>query len=104
MTIGIDLSKNTIDMILYLFDKEKVTKECSPLGKLSYYAVIWYLRDIKFVFEDGVNENNQKIWKLSPLGRRIAFNLSEIRRELNYGREKTNNDESEGNEGQSLDS
>ena len=77
--------RSTIEFIIWMYDTKKVTKsECPFFG---FYLHVWHLRDMGLVKENGLNDKNQKIWELTPLGREIAKKFKEIEEMMINGKE-----------------
>lgn len=50
-----------------------VTKRSQPFYHgLGYYMTVWDLRDAGVIAEDGTNEGNEKMWKLTEKGVKLA--------------------------------
>jgi hypothetical protein len=71
-----DWRRSTIEFIIWMYDSRKVTKSDCPF--FGFYIHIWGLRDMGIVKEDGLNDKNQKIWKLTSIGIEIAKRFKEI--------------------------
>lgn len=79
MSMGnLKLSSPSISVLIELFKNGKITNSKSGLYRMAYYTIIWYLKDRKLITCKGVNENNEKIWGLTELGKSIAFHVNEI--------------------------
>jgi len=62
----------------------KITrKEQDMYDAIRYYIMMSYLKKNELVICDGINDYNEKIWKLTPKGEKVVDILSELRRELN---------------------
>lgn len=59
--------------ILHIFNRGFITKKTQNIFHgLGYYMMIWSLRDNKIVYEDGVNVDNEKVWRLTEKGKKIG--------------------------------
>lgn len=73
------LSRNQLQLLIEMFEKKKVTSATQKtFWRYAFYMNIASLRDIGLVQEDGVNENNQKVWVLSEKGHKVAGFLKQI--------------------------
>jgi predicted transcriptional regulator len=75
----IPLNERTINFIMLLRKKGGITKKNAGMGFMSYYSLIWKLRDVGLVYENGIDKSNQKIWSLTNKGERLAGLLDNIR-------------------------
>ena len=72
------LSQTVSDFILHIYKNKFVTKKTQKFfWGMGYYSMVWRLRDDGIAFEDGVTQNNEKIWKLTKKGLDIAKLLFE---------------------------
>lgn len=76
------LTNKVIEFILLIKqNKGKITKdEQKFFDSVRYYVMINYLYKNGLIYCDGVNnENNQKIWKFTEKGTKLAMLLEEIK-------------------------
>jgi hypothetical protein len=77
-TKQLKLSPPTIDILLGLYRKGTITNSKSGLYRMTFYPIIWYLKDRGIVKCNGVEGKNEKIWILTDKGKQVAFHLCEI--------------------------
>jgi hypothetical protein len=66
-------SEKMHEFVLHISKRGFVTKKSQDFfGSMGYYMAIWNLRDAGMIKEDGFDESNQKIWKLTPNGNKLA--------------------------------
>lgn len=72
----LQLTNKVRKFILKTFDEGYITKKSSKMS--GFYFVAWHCRDNRILRVDGVDGNNQKKWKLTSKGKRIASLLKQI--------------------------
>lgn len=74
------LTDSARTFIEYVKKTGQVTKKTQSFYHgLGYYLMIWNLRDMGILAEDGTNANNEKIWRLTDKGTEVAGLLKKIR-------------------------
>jgi DNA-binding PadR family transcriptional regulator len=56
----------------------EITNSKSSFYKAHYYTVIWYLKKVGIVECFGVDEANEKRWRLTEKGKQLAIHLKAI--------------------------
>jgi len=74
----IKLTNQSIETIIYLFTHGEITNSKSALYKMQYYTIMWYLKKVGVVECIGVDDNNEKRWKLTDKGKVLASHLYDI--------------------------
>jgi len=73
-------SERVRQFVLLIFKHGAVTKKTQSLyGTHNYYLAIWNLRDAGMIVEDGVDESNQKVWRLTEKGLRLAKLFADLK-------------------------
>lgn len=72
------LTNQSIETILYMLSHGEITNSKSPLYKMQYYTIMWYLKKVGVVECIGVDDNNEKKWKLTERGKILASHLLDI--------------------------
>lgn len=74
------LSDSAREFVEYVRKAGQVTKKTQSFYRgLGYYMMVWNLRDLGILAEDGKNKNNEKIWRLTDKGVEVAEFLKKIR-------------------------
>jgi predicted transcriptional regulator len=67
------LSGLIVDFLLDVKKKGFVTKKSQKIfSGIGYYLAVWKLRDMGFLYNDGITSGNEKIWKLTEKGKALA--------------------------------
>jgi predicted transcriptional regulator len=74
----IKLTPPSVEMIIYMKNHGELTNSRSSLFKMQYYTIIWYLKKVGVVECIGVDDNNEKRWKLTEKGCKLAGHIEEI--------------------------
>jgi predicted transcriptional regulator len=77
-TERIKLTGHTTATLLYLYKNKRITNSKSNLFRTIYYTVISYLKKTGMVEIEGIDEHNEKIWRLTENGEKLAFHLNAI--------------------------
>lgn len=78
-----EFTNKIITFILHIYKNKdyKVMKSLQKLDTISYYMMINYLKDEGIVVQTGM-QNQQKVWRLTPRGIKVAKLLSELKNEM----------------------
>lgn len=90
-----NLKEKDIDLLIQIQKKGHMTKEDSDCSGFQYYPSIWRLRDLKLITMNGIENNNQKIWKLSDKGTRMCEYFIMIKNILEDKNEREQRNEGE---------
>jgi len=67
------LSKQLIDFLILIKKKGSITKRTQNMFRgFGYYLAMWRFRDEGLVYNNGVNNRNEKVWKLTKKGQQLA--------------------------------
>lgn len=74
-----EFSHRAKELILHIDKYGFVTKDTKPfLSSWRFYNYLWILRDFRIIEVDGINDNHQKRWCLTGLGKEVAKHLKAI--------------------------
>lgn len=78
-----EFTNKIIGFLLHIYKNKdfKVMKSTQKLDTISYYMMINYLKDEGIVLQTGMY-NQQKVWRLTPRGIRVAKLLVELKKEM----------------------
>jgi hypothetical protein len=85
-TKKIKLSSPSVNFILEMYRKGKMTNSESGLFRMSFYTIVWYLKSTGIVECDGVTSNNEKVWVLTNKGKKLANHIIDIDRLFEEGK------------------
>jgi hypothetical protein len=90
-TERIKLTGHTTATLLYLYRNKRITNSKSNLFRMTFYTVVSYLKKTGIIEIEGVDEHNEKIWRLTDKGEKLAGHLNEIEKLLGgeYGETTT---------------
>lgn len=77
-TEHIKLTGHTTATLLYLYRNKRITNSKSTLFRMTFYTVISYLKKTGIIEIEGVDEHNEKIWRLTDRGEKLASHLNAI--------------------------
>ncbi len=85
----VHLTQKVMNFLLIIRENGgKITrKEQDMYDAVRYYIMVSYLRKNELITCDGVDDNNQKIWKFTQKGEKVADIIEDLRRTL-YGEHK----------------
>jgi predicted transcriptional regulator len=75
----LQLTRKVIDFILKIDKEGSITKKGSELNTLSYYSLVWFLRDMDLIDATKINDTNEKKWELNEKGKQVAEHLKAIK-------------------------
>ena len=75
-------NKPLIELLLKMDREGYVTRKSQRIyiSTLGYYRILKFLRDYGIIECNGVDENNLKIWVLTPKGKKLVEHIKAIRR------------------------
>ena len=80
------LTDKIMNFILVIYKNGYIKRSLQSYDPVRYYTMIYYLRSNGLIYHDGNDERNQKVWKLTDKGLKVAKIIKELKEILDEGK------------------